>query len=115
MKRSNYTKAKVLILIPIIVLAVTVICMVLAAMFEVPSGSRGLLYTIFTFAGLMSMFITPLPCLVISIAGTVFAVKAAKEGASGAWLLFILGIIEILVYVVGVILAVILFVTGQGV
>ncbi len=114
MKTSNYSKAKVLILIPVIVLAATVICMVLAAMFEVLS-SRGLLYTIFTFAGLMSMFITPLPCLVISIAGTVFAVKAAKEGASGAWLLFILGIMEILVYVVGVILAVILFVTGQGV
>ena len=79
MKSSNYSKAKVLTLIPIFVLAATVICMVLATVLEVPTG-RGLLYTIFAFAGLMSVFISPLPCLVISIIGTVFSAKAAKEG-----------------------------------
>ena len=114
MKNSNYSKAKVLTLIPIVVLAVTVICMVLAAIFEV-SANRGVLYTIFAFAGLMSVFISPLPCLVISIIGTVFAAKATREGAAEARKFCILGIIEILVYIVGVILAVIMFMAGQGV
>ena len=43
-----------------------------------------MLYTIFAFAGLMSMFLSPLPCLVLSVAGTVFAAKAGKEGIAGA-------------------------------
>ena len=32
----------------------------------------------------MSMFLSPLPCLVLSVAGTVFAAKAGKEGIAGA-------------------------------
>ncbi|MBR2531510.1 MAG: hypothetical protein IKE56_02445 [Lachnospiraceae bacterium] len=114
MKNGNYSKAKVLTLIPIIVPAVTVICMVLATVLEVPTG-RGLLYTIFAFAGLMSVFISPLPCLVISVVGTVFAAKAVKEGIAEARKFFILGIIEILVYVVCTILVVLMFIAGQGV
>ena len=58
MKNSNYSRAKVLTLIPVIVLAATVICFVLASILEVPTG-RGALYTIFAFAGLMSMFLSP--------------------------------------------------------
>ena len=114
MKNSNYSKAKVLTLIPIIVLMVTLICMVLATMLEVPTN-RGVLYTIFGFAGLTSIFAAPLPCLVISIIGTVFAVRATKEGASEARKFVILGIIEILVYVVGAFLAIMMFIAGQGV
>ena len=114
MKSSNYSKAKVLTLIPLIVLAVTVICMVLATILEVPT-SRGMLYTIFAFTGLMSVFISSLPCLVISIIGTVFASKATKEGTAEARKFLILGIIEILVYAVGAILAILMFIGGQGV
>ena len=114
MKKSSYSKAKVLTLIPVIVLVITLICMVLAAILEVPSN-RGVIYTILAFAGLMSMFISPLPCLVMSVTGTVFAAKAAKEGTAGARKFFILGIIEVLVCVVGAILAVIMFIAGQGV
>ena len=114
MKSRNYLRAKVLTLIPLIVLVVTVICIVLATILEVPTG-RGVLYTIFAFAGLMSMFLTPFPCLVISAAGTVFAIKAVKEGFAEARKFLILGIIEILVYVVGAILAIMMFLVGQGV
>ncbi|MBP5718982.1 MAG: hypothetical protein J6X53_08425, partial [Abditibacteriota bacterium] len=104
MKTSNYSKAKVLTLIPIIILTATVICMVLAAILEV-SASRGALYTIFAFAGLMSIFLSPLPCLVMSVIGTVFAARSKKEGSVAATKFLILGIIEILVCVVGTILA----------
>ena len=114
MKSSNYSKAKVLTLIPLIVLAVTVICMVLAAILEGPSN-KGVLYTIFAFAGLMSIFISPLPCLVMSVAGTVFAVKAGKEGIAEARKYLVAGIIEIMVYVAGAVLAVLMFLGGQGV
>ena len=114
MKSRNYSKAKVLTLIPVFVLAATVICMVLASLFEVPTG-KGVLYTIFAFAGLMGMLITPFPCLVMSVLGTVFAAKAVKEGAAQSRKFYIIGIIEILVYVAAVILAIVMFIAGQGV
>lgn len=109
----NYTKAKVLTLIPIIVLAVTVICLVLATILEFPTD-RGALYSICIFVGLMSIFLSPLPCLVISIIGMVSATKAKKEGAVGAEKLFILGIIDIFVYVVGAIIAILVFAGSIG-
>lgn len=114
MKNSNYSKAKVLTLIPIIVLAVTVICMIFASILEVPTN-RGVIYTIFAFAGLISIFISPLSCLALSIIGTVFAAKSAREDTAAAIKFCILGIMEILVYVVGAILAIMMFIVGQGV
>ena len=114
MRNNNYLRAKVLTLIPIVVLVVTVICMVLASILEVPT-SRGVIYTIFAFVSLISMFIFPLPCLVLSILGTVFAAKAAKDGTAKTPIFFILGIIEILVYVVGVILAFLMIMAAQAV
>ena len=114
MKNSNYSKARVLTLIPVIVLAATVICMVLAALLAGVTN-KGTLYSIFGFAGLMSIFISPFPCLVISIIGTVFAVKATKEGTAEARLFLVLGILEILVCAVGAILAFAMFTVGQGV
>ena len=114
MKSRNYLRAKVLTLIPLIVLVVTVICIVLATILEVPTG-RGVLYTIFAFAGLMGVFISPLPCLVLSIIGTVFAAKAAKEGTARARIFLVIGIIEIMVHIVGAFLAVMMFLVGQGV
>ena len=112
--KSSYSKSKVLTLIPIIVLAVTVICIILATILEGPTN-RGTVYTVFAFAGLVSMFISPLPCLALSIIGTVFAAKAAREGTAGAPVFLILGILEILVCVVGGILAIMMFIAGQGV
>ncbi len=114
MKNGSYSKAKVLTLIPVVVLAVTVICAVLAAILKVPTG-KGTLYTVFAFAGLISAVISPFLCLVISIVGTAFAAKARKDGTAEARKFCILGIVEILVCVVGAILAIILFIIGQGV
>ena len=90
------------------------ICMVLAAMLEVPTG-KGVFYTVFAFAGLIGMLILPFPCLVMSVLGTVFAVKAGKEGIVEARKFLVLGIIEISVHVVGVSLAIMMFLVGQGV
>ena len=114
MKNSNYSKAKVLTLIPVFVLVFAVICMVLATILEAPT-SRGVLYTVFAFAGLMCIFLSPLPCLVVSVAGTVFAAKATKEGTPETRKFLILGLFEVLVYVLGAVLAVMIFIGGQGV
>ena len=114
MKSSNYSKAKVLTLIPLFILAATVICMVLAAILETPT-SKGVLYTIFAFAGLIGMLISPFPCLVMSVLGTVFAAKAGKEGIAEARKFLVLGIVEISVHVEGVSLAIMMFLVGQGV
>ena len=114
MKNSSYSKARVLTLAPLIVLAATVICMVLASILAVPTN-KGVLYTIFGSAGLMSMFLSPFPCLVISVIGTVFAAKAAKEGTAQARIFLILGIIEVLVCAAGAVLAIMMFMVGMGV
>ncbi len=114
MKSNSYLKAKTLTLIPIVVLGVTVICAVLAAMLESPT-SRGALYSAFAFTGLIGAFLSPLPCLVISVVGTAFAAKAKKEDATEAGKFFILGIVEILAGAAGTILAIVMFIAGQGV
>ncbi len=114
MKSSSCSKAKTLTLIPVVVLAVTVICAVLAAALKVPT-SKGALYTVFALTGLISAVISPFPCLVLSVVGTAFAAKAKKEGTTAAQKFFILGIIEILVCVVGAILAIITIIIGQSV
>ena len=114
MKNKNYSKAKVLTMIPIIVLAIIVICAVLASILDVPT-SKGTLYTIFMIAALVGGFLSPFPCLIVSIFGTVFASKAKKEGVAGAKKYFILGIIEIVVCAVGTFLSIIMYIIGQGV
>ena len=114
MENRNYIKAKVLILIPVAVFVYTVICMVLASILEVPTN-RGTLYSIVAFMGLMSMFLSPLPCLVMSIIGTVFAGKASKEGERKAHKFLVIGIIEILPAIACVILAIAMFIGGQSV
>ena len=113
-KSSNYSKAKTLTLIPVIVLAVIVVCVALAAILRDPTD-KGTLYTVFAFAGLIGGFLSPFPCLVISVLGTVFAAKAKKEGTTEARKFFILGLIEILAGVVGTFLAIIMYIAGQGV
>lgn len=114
MKNGSYTKAKVLTLIPVIILAVTIICWVIAIILEGPTN-RGTVYSVFAFAGLILMFVSPLPCEVLSVIGTVFAIKATKEGTAKAVIFLILGIIEILSCVAGAVLAVLMFIGGQGV
>ncbi|WP_026509060.1 hypothetical protein [Butyrivibrio sp. LC3010] len=114
MKNRNYSNARVLTMIPIIVLVITVICMVLATILEVPTN-RGAIYSILAFIGLLNMLIAPFPCLVISIIGTVYSAKATKEGIAQAKKYLILGIIEILVYVIGGALTVLMILGGQSV
>ena len=114
MNNNNYSKARVLTLIPVVVLVATGICMVLATILG-EATDRGALYSAFAFGALMSVFLAPMPCLVMSVIGTKLAAKAKKEGTPEAQKYFILGLLEVLVYIVGAVVAVIMFIGGQGV
>lgn len=114
MNNRNHRIAKILVLIPIAVFIITAISMGLATVLEYPTD-MGLAYTVFAFIGIMSIFLSPLPCLVISIVGTVFAAKATKEGVVQSRKFLVIGIIEIIAYIAGVILAATLFYYGQSV
>ena len=114
MMNKNYSKAKVLTLIPIVDLVLVVACFAGATVLEGPTG-RDALYTVLAFAGLMGMILSPLPCLVMSVIGTIFAGKAIKEGVSKAKGFLVLGILEILVHVIGAVVAVMIIIGGMSV
>ena len=111
--RSKST-ARSMVMIPIIIFAVTVISFVLAVILEGPTD-RGAVYVLFAFISIISIFMAPLPCLIISVIGTVLAVKAIRAGDSKARKYLFIGIIEIAVTAVFTVVAVILFITGQSI
>ena len=103
-----------MVMIPIIIFAVTVISFVLAVILEGPTD-KGAVYALFAFISIISIFMAPLPCLIISVIGTVLAVKAIRAGDSKARKYLFIGIIEIAVTAVFTVVAVILFITGQSI
>ena len=111
--RSKST-ARSMVMIPIIIFAVTVISFVLAVILEGPTD-KGAVYALFAFISIISIFMAPLPCLIISVIGTVLAVKAIRAGDSKARKYLFIGIIEIAVTAVFTVVAVILFITGQSI
>ena len=111
--RSKST-ARSMVMIPIIIFAVTVISFILAVLLEGPTD-KGAVYVLFAFISIISIFMAPLPCLIISVIGTVLAVKAIRAGDSKARKYLFIGIIEIAVTAVFTVVAVILFITGQSI
>ena len=111
--RSKST-ARSMVMIPIIIFAVTVISFILAVLLEGPTD-KGAVYVLFAFISIVSFFMAPLPCLIISVIGTVLAVKAIRAGDSKARKYLFIGIIEIAVTAVFTVVAAILFITGQSI
>lgn len=54
-------------------------------------------------------------CLLVSVAGTVFAAKSVKQGYAPSRKFLALGIVEILACIVGVILAILMLIGGMSV
>lgn len=105
MNNADHRKAKILTLIPLAVFAVIAIILVPLTVDYLSTGSDVTAVALI-FLGSSSMLLTTAPCLVMSVMGTVFASKAIKEGALQSRKFFVMGIIEILVFCVGVICAV---------
>ena len=114
MNSKNHLRAKIMVLIPIFVFVAATFCMVIALILEGPTN-KGTIYSIFGFIGLINLFLSPLPCLVLSVIGIVFAAKALKEGIVQSRKFLVIGILEIFPHIAGVILAVAMFIAGQGV
>lgn len=114
MDNMNYHKAKRMVLIPIIIVLVAVVCLVLASILEQPTN-RGTLYSILALIAILIIFMSPIPCLVMSVIGTILAIKAVKEGTAQARKYIVIGMIEILAHIVFVILGIAMFIGGQSV
>ena len=106
MKNKNHTTAKILILIPIIVFAVTAACLIPLTISYLSTGSDVTAVALISL-GSLSLILTTMPCFVLSVVGTVFAARAKKEGAEASRKFFVIGIIEMVVYGLGVIGAVV--------
>ncbi len=100
MDNKNYKGARVLILIPIIVFTLTAICLGALAIDYFSTGSDVTAVALI-FVGTVSSLLTTLPCLVIAVLGTVFASRAKKEGIEQAGKFFVIGVIEIIIYGLG--------------
>ena len=114
MNDKNKLKAKILVLIPAAFFAITVVSFVIASILEKPTG-RGSIYTFFISVAIIGIFLMPLPSLLLSVIGTIFAIKAITEGIAGSRKYLVIGIIEILASVLGVFLAVLMIIGGMSV
>ena len=61
----------------------------------------------FIFVSSLCLILTTVPCMIMSVLGTLSASKAKKEGEVRAQKFFILGMIEIAIYGVGILLTII--------
>lgn len=114
MNDKNHKIARILVLIPIAVFVVTALCMGLALLLEGPTN-RGVVYGLFILIGLFGVFLMPLPCFVMAVLGTIFALKAAREGIKEARKYAVMGFIEILACIPGIFIAFNLFEISMGV
>ena len=76
---KNYARAKILIRIPIVVFAITAICIGTLAINYFSTGSDVTAVALI-FVSTLCMVLTTGPCFVMSVLGTMYAVRAKKEG-----------------------------------
>lgn len=117
MNNKNYTRAKVLTLIPLILFAFLALCCLIDS--AIPPSSEGLSNVLQMILTLGFLFL-PVPCLIMAIAGIVCASDAKKEGIAQARVFFVIGLIEIIAIIVsgvvfGVYMLVQLFTVSMGV
>lgn len=116
MENRNYQRAKQLILIPVFVFVITMLCLVIGLILASRDmDSTAIIYANLMLIAILSMFISPTVCFFLAAIGTVFAFKASKEGADKAKKFRVIGIIEIIACIIGVIISVLMFIGGMSV
>lgn len=103
MNKQNYTTAKILTLIPLGVFVLGSIILGSIAIDYFKTGSDATAIA-FIFVSSLCLILTTVPCMIVSVLGTLSASKAKKEGVAEAQKFFILGMIEIAVYAIGILL-----------
>ena len=106
MNNPNYTKAKILTLIPVGVFVLVSIILGAIAIDYFKTGSDATAIA-FIFVSSLCLILTTVPCMIMSVLGTLSASKAKKEGEVRAQKFFILGMTEIAIYGVGILLTII--------
>ena len=103
MNNPNYTKAKILTLIPVGVFVLVSIILGSIAIDYFKTGSDATAIA-FIFVSSLCLILTTVPCMIMSVLGTLSASKAKKEGVAEAQKFFSFGMIEIAVYAIGILL-----------
>ena len=105
MNDRNFKTAKILLLIPPAAAVLCVVCVIISIIPELsPYGALPGPEEV----ALGILFASPIPCLVMSVIGTVLAGKANKAGVTKAKTLYTLGIFEIFLSVSGILLGLLL-------
>ena len=87
--------AKVLTAIPLIVFVAAVLCFIAACFLERPTN-RGTVYSFLMSVSLICMFLLPVPCLILSVTGTILTHLGRKGPVPAPIGIFILGLTEII-------------------
>ena len=115
MENRNYQRAKRLILIPVFVFVITMLCLVIGLILASRDMDSTAIYANLMLIAILSMFISPTVCFFLTAIGTVFAFKASKEGEHKARKFRVIGILEIIACIIGVIISVLMFIGGMSV
>ena len=99
---------KKLLWIPVISIVVIIGSFIIASILEFPTN-RGVVYSFFAGIALLGFFLIPIPCLIISIIGTVNSVSNKNDKYK------IIGIVEIIFSVLGILFEIYIFTIGQSV
>ena len=104
MKDNKYAKAKYLILAPLVVFTLIAVCFVISLVMNVPISSTNVVFRFCHTISFLGALLSPLPCLVMTVVGTVIAGKAKKEGLKEYRVFFTIGMIEIIATVLFVLI-----------
>lgn len=107
-QKSGQSVAKTLLMVSLSIGIVIVASFVMAIALEIPTG-KGAVYALFGFVSLLGLFLAPLPCLILSLIGTLKAWKASAER------LIILGIVEAVCWAAVLVFASLVFMRGMSV
>ncbi len=115
MENRNYLRAKRMILIPFFVFVISLLCLVIGLILAGRDMDSTAIYANLMLIAILSMYISPTVCFFLTVVGTAFAFKASKEGADKARKFRVIGIIEIIACILGVIISVLMFIGGMSV
>ena len=89
--------AKPLAIVPAILAAVIILCMIMAVILEGPTD-KGTAYAVFSVVGVILSFALPLPCIAAAVVSIVFTAAARKANLPKTSLFILLGVIDLAVF-----------------
>ncbi len=110
----NKDNVKILVLVPIVLYVIMFMSFLIASILEFPTD-RGAAYLFFCMLSFIIFFLTPVPCLIMSIIGIIFVSKIRNSIDESNSTLFALGIIDIFLSIIIFGLAIFVIISGQSI